>query len=501
MKKTVWLRIIAFALLSIMLLSVFASCDTENDTEKDTNDNDASEESATNEEVTAEPVPDMDKKNYNDEFYLSIQNACNPMDFYWVEESEGDAMSEAVYARQQKILDYLGVNMIAKNAGGHMEYSGAFKTAVKNKDGSVDTLLTHVSSGVSSMIVEMYLQDLQDIPGIDLEEEYWNHEFMDSLSIADNYYLGYSDYNILYTYVLAFNKKMLNQLALDDYTEESLYKSVNEGTWTLDKLLELGQLGFQEKGDKDIYGIVGMQWVPWCGFLHSSNINLVEMDETGAYKISIMNDANKERTALLVDMLKNYSASGYGSFTFQTGGQMPEAKITNNRALIQLTSTNALESYLDYDLSFGVLPYPMFDTDQYDPNSPSLGYRSLQWGGYIAIPSYLRNDQLVGDTLSLLAFFSGNVKTTFYEKVLGKQVSEAPDDAKMLDIVWESVCSDMGQTFDGEVGILYFLPKVTWPGDGGQELVSYYRSVESAGNKKLAAFIKKVDKLSSKNGN
>ena len=506
MKKSLWLRILSFVIVAMMALSVFAACDggDDNGNGKDKNNGNEKttdlENSTQGEEATQEASPDsvgIEKTNFDDEFYLSVMNACNPIDLYWLEESKGDAMDEAVWARQEKIFNYIGVSIKGKKTLSHTEYAQEFKTAVQNKDGSVDSILTHVSAGVTNMVQEGYFKDFQDVEGIDLEQDFWNHEFMESLSISDNYFLGFSDANILYTYVIAFNKKMLNEINLDNYSEALLYESVKNGTWTLDKFLELGQLGFQDKGstDKHIYGLVGIQWVPWCGFFHASGVNLVEMNEAGKYEIAIMTEANKEKTADLVDKLKNYSGSGYGQFTFQTGGDQPAARLTNNRALMELASTHGLEDFLNYDISFGVLPYPMYDTDQYDPESDSLGYRSLQWGGYFGIPTYQRNELMTGTTLELMAFYSKDVQTTFYEKLLGKQVSEAPDDARMLEIVWNSVCSDMGQTFDGEVGVLYFLPKVTWNGEGGQELVSYHASVQTAGNKKLTTFIKKVDKI------
>ena len=470
MKQTMWLRILSVLIVIAMLATAFAACEGEsNQTDKDdngTNEQNSAHESLSGGEtagevVTAEPTPEISKTNYDADFYLSVMNDSNPMRYFWVEESTGGALSEAVYTRQQKILDYLGVSIKAKSAGTYDEYTTGFKTAVKNKDGSVDTLVTPVYKGIPGLILEQYLQDFQDIPGIDLEQDYWNHDFMDALSIADNYYLGFSDYNILYSYIIAFNKKMLGQLVLDGYSEEELYQSVYNGTWTLDRFLELGQLGFQEKGDKDIFGLTGQQWVPWCGFFHSSNINLIEMDESGKYSIAIMNDANKEKTANLVDKLKNFSASGYAKLT--SGVDLPEEKLINNRALMQLAATNWLEDYTNYDVSFGVLPYPLYDTDQYDPNSDSLGYRSLQWGGHLAVPAYLKNSQMTGETLELLAFYSRPVQITFYEKVLGKQVAEAPNDAKMLDIVWNGVCSDIGQTLRDEADVLYFLPTVTMP--------------------------------------
>ena len=409
-------------------------------------------------------------------------------------------MSEALYARQEKVREWLGVTIKAKSAGNYQTYIDPFKTAVTNKDGSVDTLITHVNQGVSGLVSEMYFQDFSDVPGINLDEDYWNHEFMDAVSIEGHYYLGFSDFNILYTYVIAFNKKMLNSLALETYSEQDLYERVLTGNWTLDAFMELTQLGFQEKGDKDIYGLTGQQWVPWIGFLHASGINYVEQDETGTYKISLMNDANKEKTANLVDKLKNFSSSGYAQLTYPTPGisgvPSPEAKFTDNRSLMTLAATYSVVDYLDKDVSFGVLPYPMYDSDQFNENSDSLGYRSLQWGGNLGIPAYLRNTQMTGETLELLAFYSEPVKITFYEKLLGKQVAEAPDDARMLEIVWSSVCTDFGQTYSTDCGgTLYIIAQVT-RSESGQELVSAVKTIENKGNKLIKKFITSVVKNS-----
>ena len=486
--RNLTLRIIALLAAALMLASAFVACDTE----KAENNNPEQTDAPQNE--TDEAAPAVKKTDYDDEFYLSVMTHVNPMDIFWVEESAGDAMSEAVYARQQKVQDYLGVEIKAKSAGGFPGYVDEFKTAVQNKDGSVDTLLTHVSKGIAGFISENYIQDFQDIPGIDLDMPYWNREFMDANAIGDAYYLGFSDFNILYTYVIAFNKKMLNQLALDGYGVDEMYERVYSGNWTLDAFLDLAQKGFQNKGseDKHIYGLVGQQWVPWCGFFHSSGINLIEINEKGQYELSFYNDENREKTANLVDKLKNFSASGYAELVY--GTNRPNARLSNNRALMEIEMTYGLDNLLDSDISFGVLPYPLYDTAQYDGESESLGYRSLQWGGQIAIPNYLENAQMVGETLEMLSYYSAPVQVTFYEKVLGKQVSEAPDDARMLEIVWNGICTDVGQTFDDMSGVLYFLPKVTWPGQGGYDLTSHYASVEKSSAKKINKFFEAVIK-------
>ena len=98
---------------------------------------------------------------------------------------------------------------------------------------------------------------------------------------------------------------------------------------------------------------------------------------------------------------------------------------------------------------------------------------------------------MTGDTLEALAFHSGNVHKVFYEKLLGRLISDMPDDAKMLDYVWDGVCADFGQTYtDICSGTLYIFPNVTWPGEGGKELSSTVSgSFEKSGNRSIRKFI------------
>ena len=119
--------------------------------------------------------------------------------------------------------------------------------------------------------------------------------------------------------------------------------------------------------------------------------------------------------------------------------------------------------------------------------------RHLQWGGYQCIPAYLADPVMAGETLEMLSYFSYDVNVTFYEKLLGKQVAEAPDDREMLDIVWASVCTDFGQTFSDASGTLYTFPYVTRE-ESGKGLASWHESIKRSGDKKIKQFIAQVEK-------
>ena len=120
----------------------------------------------------------------------------------------------------------------------------------------------------------------------------------------------------------------------------------------------------------------------------------------------------------------------------------------------------------------------------------------VQWGGYIGVLSYQKNPIKIAHTLELLAFYSENVKITFYEKLLGKQVADMPDDAAMLEIIWDSVTTDIGQTFVGagtgsDRGLCYTVPELMWP-SSTQNLASFVKTKENMINDGFKAFLKEI---------
>ena len=86
-----------------------------------------------------------------------------------------------------------------------------------------------------------------------------------------------------------------------------------------------------------------------------------------------------------------------------------------------------------------------------------------------------------------------NVKITFYEKLLGKQVADVPDDAAMLEIIWDSVCADVGLTFQDTVGtysgLVYVVCEISQPNSHYGGLASFLASNENKANVGFKKFI------------
>lgn len=130
-----------------------------------------------------------------------------------------------------------------------------------------------------------------------------------------------------------------------------------------------------------------------------------------------------------------------------------------------------------------MLPYPKFDEKQEN-------YRSLNWNGLMGVPASVSkagNPQMVGEVLELLGYYTGTVKTAYYELQLGAKVSEAQEDADMLDIIWKSLVSDIGLVCCNCSGsmdnLVYMLPMICE--SPKKNFSSFMRSNKSSAQKGL----------------
>lgn len=280
-------------------------------------------------------------------------------------------------------------------------------------------------------------------------------EFADA--VDDRYLLGYSDFCLSSTHCVVFNKDMLQNYRLEDP-----YALVNNKKWTVDKLFSLASAVSEDNGDgkwtvDDYYGISGWGWVPLITFITSCDMKIVDRDEdTGRYYVAY--EDNTEKMLSLIDKVTTMYKANY-SYMWPSVNYTA-LKFAEGHSLFQLYSTTGLISLATEKIRFGVLPYPKFDEKQEN-------YRSLNWNGLMGVPASVSkagNPQMVGEVLELLGYYTGTVKTAYYELQLGAKVSEAQEDADMLDIIWKSLVSDIGLVCCNSSGsmdnLVYMLPMI-----------------------------------------
>ena len=245
----------------------------------------------------------------------------------------------------------------------------------------------------------------------------------------------------------------------------------------------------------DQYGLTGSMWVPACSFLHSSNLNISKYNkDEKAYELSI-NSSTK--TQKVIDIISDLYKAEYSNFSNPHASGSQHVTMKTGRTLFELYSSYKLVELKGTNITFGVLPYPLYDENQDD-------YRSLSWNGYMVVPYNIDNfgmTEMVSDTLELLQYYSKPVTTAFYEKLLGAQVSEAPDDAYMLEIIWESQVSDFAMAYSGTStstkpldALLYAIPRIILGIDGSNNFSGFWAKYGNSAKRD----IRQVQGLSSK---
>lgn len=434
MKQTV-LRILMILLSAILLLGA-VSCGVEPPSEETT----AAGDSSTVEQTEAEteiPAPDIEKKNYDCDFNIMYCDGIyDPNNYFPEENMAGAVLQDAAVERNVAVSEHLGVDFHLINAP-DINLVNNLRASMQSGDDSYQMVMTHPYIYVDAMITEGMLLDLSEQPAMNIDAPYWNGQLMEQLSIKDKMFLGYSDYSLANTWLITFNKEIHKT-----YQMEDLYGLVDNKNWTLDKMISLASVVSEDNGDgkwtsADTYGFAGFCQLPMISFMIGSDIDLIREDENGIPYVSLAAE-QKEKTIALAEKMRALYQAEY-SFMWIVGAT-DSMSITDGRALFVMSPSSSLKSYLEYDVPLGILPYPLYDANQEQ-------YRMLSWNGFLGIPSTVENADMSAEVLELLAYHSAPVKTAFFEILLGTQIAEAPEDARMLDLIWQTQSNDVGQVF------------------------------------------------------
>lgn len=448
MKTNVFLRFSATVLAIWMVLSLVACSDPAQDS-KETN---GGEQTDGQTEEATEFVPDIEVKNYEDEFVV-VNGGSFTSEFHFVEDYSGDIMNDAVYERMVKVKDHIGVECVLTDAGSWTEYAGTVMRSVSAGGDDYQLVMTHVYQGITQLMTGDSLYDFRDFDTVNLDAPYWKDDLMADLSVNGRYLFGYNDFCLASVNVITFNKA----LAEDNHVD-SPYDLVRNNKWTLDKMMELAakvsvNLGDSSWGTEDIYGLTNTQWATMISMTAACDIQIVNCNQDGGWYVAY-NEKAERMTELLEKIVAMYKADwSYLATNTHSGGD--EVHLSAGRTLFYMEGMAELYRMKGEDIAYGILPYPMFDEEQ-------GGYRSLSWNGLLCVPTTIKNPTMVGEVLELLSYYSDPVKAAFYENLFGSKLAQDPDDAEMLEILWNSQVSErafvVANTTTSMDQLLYMLP-------------------------------------------
>ena len=443
------LRLISLLMLILVSVSmIITSCSDKDDSISGSNPDVttvANGEAAVTEEVTEKyysaDVPEgTDFGGY--EFRILVNEVAR---FVWGDvdviapEQNGEVINDAVYARNRFVEETLNVVIKPTESA---SVSGDLNKVVLAGEDAYDLAFAH-THGAFDLAQKELLMELSDISTLELSSDWWDQNSLEGLSVNNKRFMMTGDIGTMYKKsigVIMFHKGILNDYNLDDP-----YAIMNNKAWTIDVMTEMGKkVSNDVNGDgvyneNDMYGLLYFCDIMGSALL-GSGVKFVTKDANDIPTMTFYD----EKTQSVVEKLSTLLYNEELSYSWSKNGKDENttfAMYQNNQALFYYGELHAVATMRSMDSDFGILPMPMYDTNQenyyhgINPNAAPM----------VVVPKTITDIDRSGYILDVMGASSKNLLTpAYYDITLKGKVTRDEQSSDTLDIVLSTVRYDVG---------------------------------------------------------
>ena len=410
--------------------------------------------------------------------------------YFAVAEQTADPIIDAIYKRNLAIEERYNVKINQINAPNPSETA---RKSILAGDTEFD-LIVDMILNLRSIASQSLLSDLYNVPyvGANLDKPWWDQALKRDLSINKKLYFETGNIVLKDKMRLAclyFNKDMCKSIGID-YP----YQYVYDGTWTIDKLMEITK-GINQ--DLDGNGIMD-QYDRW-GLMSEHGFALMAFLGAGEKTVSLNKDGvpeitmNNPRALDVIQKLLSYCTDPSIMFHADTIKGVKDIWLTaseyfqENRFLVRSSLFEAVPRDLrSMPADFGVLPMVKYDEKQenYYTYASADGY-------FVCIPANA-DTEYSGFVTEALAYESGTtLMPAFYDLCLTTKVLRDDESEGMLDIIFNNKVYDIGYIY-GIGSLPTMLTEMV--SKKATDFVSKFEKGQGAAEKALGKFIDSYDK-------
>lgn len=414
-------------------------------------------------ETTADPYPDdlPDDLDFGGKPVTFLYREEVASEFY-TEEQSGDVVNDAQYDSLRAVEERLNVDIKAVLRPGHytsvrQEYMNHITNTILAGDVLYDWVDLMIGNSPVMMKTGIF-RDLTDNAYIDFTKPYYLAKLDETTSIDDKMYFIAGDFSLGYlkcTFGMYFNKRLA-----EDFKVENLYKLVDDGKWTIDKLMEIAAATCQDVNadgvynDDDKLGFLVHDWNHPKGFWASTNTTMYDKDETGTWQFTYGTERDVE---VINKIYKLFYATEGAFFPGITAAKEAEQEryysLSNKFAsgdvfIMTCELDDAVQQLRDMKDAYGILPYPMMDEAQGEYLSSSRNTHNA-----LSMPVTCADPDMAGAVLEALASSNHNTAIpAYYEVALKTKYSHDDDSARMFDLIRDTTMIDFGYIFGNAIG-------------------------------------------------
>jgi len=454
-------RIIALLMALLMLLSLFACGDSGNEKQKDESTSadttvkaDDTTEALRYPEDGPNYLPEQTYNGYTYKVLLAGSGIGGNFNDFGGESKSGYLLvSEAIAVRNAKIeSDYDVVIEYVENFGSGGGNGVGYKAVMEDflaaeSKYSICEISTYDSA---QLAIGNFLYDLNMLPHLDCSQKWWDKDAYDDLTINDRLFFTTGDISSvdnMATHCILFSKDLAE---MKNISVSDIYKSVDDGKWTLDTFNSLcANISEDVNGDdvmnvEDRYAIL-----TWNDAIQASlvgaRVRIASVNENGEAELTLYSD----RSDSVVNKFAEYFFDAKQCFNYSVVLQKSEYDVQRvrmfdeKRALFSCTVLNTVPKHRDSDLDFGILPYPKFEEAQEEYGS----YVGASYSVMICVEKYITDEDMpvIGALTDAIAYESyATVQPAYSDQTLiGRDVMDEESIA-CLDIIFGNRCFDIG---------------------------------------------------------
>ena len=266
--------------LAVLLLAACGSPESANT--PDTSPTVAENTEAATETVPPDPYAGIDLAGMELRFLNYEGRLWNTMSILDFSELTGVGLDDAVYNRNRTLEDKLNMKIVVTEVS---DLQGQLSKTVSAAEDVYDAVYT-MSDSIATNVAAGLLQNLPDIPTLQLENAWWEPQFNDLMKLENRYlYELSSPINLMamdMTVACYFNSEILK-----DHGVNFPYDVVREGKWTYDAMYEAmtpcitlnGDEKFSPKAMNATFGVATFNG--WIGVLATVPDAMIKLDDDG----------------------------------------------------------------------------------------------------------------------------------------------------------------------------------------------------------------------------
>ncbi len=351
----------------------------------------------------------------------------------------------------------------------------------------------------SELAVEGIYLNLNGMPYLSLDSEWWDGEYMKEMNIGDKMFLLVGDFSVDRTRNLScvfYNKTKYEYLYQN---KDGMYDLVKNRQWTIDKMIELCKDAYVDENSNtvvdldDELGMILNKDNILDGFYYGAGLKVTARDESD---LPIFDVVNLNSIDLCEKIMSMVGGKEQGIYTIPTqydheSNLDRQKRFGSGQVLLSPGFIYHSEEIVKYETQYGIVPYPLANEEQ--ENYHSIVHNILS---EMALPSTCNDPEMACAVLEELSYQGyKRVLPTYYEKMLKFRYAQDPQSAEMIDIIRDGCVTDIALIYPTVFNRIGIVLRVMAQ-EGKTNLQAVYDERIQAANEKTSTFISRYQALS-----